>query len=84
MILQEKKCGFSLVDMDCEENYPKTRLECMALSQQLPQRVISFSDVIQGRDANVRITDDGLLYAVDLVMVMTGKDMKSANQVKTL
>ena len=34
----------------------------------------SFAEVVQGRDANVRVTDDGLLYAVDLAMVVTGKN----------
>jgi hypothetical protein len=35
-------------------------------------RFFSFAEIVQGRDASVRVTDDGLLYAVDLVMVMTG------------
>ncbi len=34
--------------------------------------MISFSEIVQGRDASVRVTVDGLIYAVDLVMVMTG------------
>lgn len=38
----------------------------------LVQKYFSFAEIIQGRDATVRVTDDGLLYAVDLVMVMTG------------
>ena len=38
------------------------------------QRVISFAEIVQGRDFSVRVTDDGLLYAVDLVMVVTGKN----------
>lgn len=33
---------------------------------------ISFADIVQGRNADVRVTVDGLIYAVDLVMVMTG------------
>ena len=36
------------------------------------QKVMSFAEVVQGRDATVRVTPDGLLSAVDLVMVMTG------------
>ena len=36
------------------------------------QKVMSFAEVVQGRDATVRVTPDGMLYAVDLVMVMTG------------
>jgi hypothetical protein len=35
-------------------------------------KLISFADIVHGREANVRVTDDGLIYAVDLVMVMTG------------
>jgi hypothetical protein len=38
----------------------------------LVQKYFSFAEIIQGRDASVRVTDDGLLYAVDLVKVMTG------------
>jgi GTPase SAR1 family protein len=34
---------------------------------------ISFDEIVQGRDASVRITVDGLIYAIDLVMVVTGK-----------
>jgi len=44
----------------------------MSAAQQ-PKKFISFAEVVQGRDAFVRVTPDGLLYAVDLVMVMTGK-----------
>ena len=41
---------------------------------------ISFSEVVQGREARVRVTDDGMIYAVDLVMVMTGKCRNDAGQ----
>lgn len=37
------------------------------------QNIFSFAEITQGRDAYVRVTEDGLLYAVDLVMVMTGQ-----------
>jgi hypothetical protein len=43
----------------------------------------SFAEIVRGRDASVRMTDDGYLYAVDLVMVVTGKDRDHAAQVKT-
>jgi hypothetical protein len=33
---------------------------------------ISFAQIVKKRNADVRISDDGLLYAIDLVMVMTG------------
>jgi hypothetical protein len=44
----------------------------------LVQKYFSFAEIIQGRDASVRVTEDGLLYAVDLVMVMTGKNRDDA------
>ena len=43
-------------------------------------KLFSFAEVVQGRDAGVRVTDDGLLYAVDLVMVMSGKDRNNAGR----
>jgi len=43
---------------------------------------MSFAEIVKGRDASVRMTDDGYLYAVDLVMVMTGADRNYAGQVK--
>jgi hypothetical protein len=36
--------------------------------------------VVQGRDASVRVTEDGLLFAVDLVMVMTGSSRDDAGK----
>ncbi len=44
-------------------------------------KCISFDEFVQGRDANVRVTDDGYLYAVDLVMVMTGKNQDDSGKV---
>jgi hypothetical protein len=38
------------------------------------KRLFSFAEIVQGRDASVRVTDDGLLYAADLVMVVTGNN----------
>ena len=43
-------------------------------------KLFSFAEVVQGRDASVRVTEDGLLYAVDLVMVMTGKDRNNSGR----
>jgi hypothetical protein len=37
-----------------------------------PVQTISFAEIIRGRDATVRVTHDHLIYAIDLVMVMTG------------
>ena len=44
------------------------------------ERTFSFSDIVQGRDASVRVTEDNMLVAVDLAMVMTGKDKNYAGQ----
>lgn len=54
---------------------PKLSQQAMACS-----KLFSFAEVVQGRDASVRVTDDGLLYAVDLAMVMTGKDRNNAGR----
>ena len=37
-----------------------------------PRTMISFADVVEGRNAFVRVTADKMIYAVDLVMVVTG------------
>jgi hypothetical protein len=44
----------------------------MSAIQVSQQKIMSFAEVVQGRNASVRVTSDGFLYAVDLVMVMTG------------
>jgi hypothetical protein len=44
-------------------------------------KMISFAELIQGRDSSVRITDDNLLYAVDLTMVINGADRNNASKV---
>ena len=43
--------------------------------------MISFAEIVQGRDASVRVTDDRLLYAVDLAMVGTGHSRDYAAQI---
>ena len=48
---------------------------------QVAQKYFSFAEIVQGRDSSVRVTPDGLLYAVDLVMVMTGKSRDDAGKV---
>lgn len=45
---------------------------------QVTQKYFSFAEIVQGRDASVRVTPDGLLYAVDFVMVVTGKSRDDA------
>ena len=42
--------------------------------------LISFAEIVQGRDSSVRVTDDGLLDVVEIVMVVTGKDCNQANE----
>lgn len=44
------------------------------------EKKFSFAEIVQGRDASVRVTDDNMLYAVDLVMAMTGKDRNNAGR----
>jgi hypothetical protein len=43
-------------------------------------KTFSFADIVQGRNASVRMTDDNMLVAVDIVMVVTGKDRDHAGQ----
>jgi len=43
-------------------------------------KLFSFAEVVQGRDASVRVTDDGLMVAVDLVMVASGKNKNDAGK----
>ncbi len=45
---------------------------------------ISFAEIIHGRDSSVRVTDDHLVYAVDLAMIGTGKGRDYAGQVTNL
>ena len=45
----------------------------MSVIQSGAQKVMSFAEVVQGREASVRVTHDGFLYAVDLVKAITGK-----------
>jgi len=48
-------------------------------------KMISFNEIIGGADSSVRVTEDGLLYAVDLVMVITAKNKNdSARVIKDL
>jgi hypothetical protein len=44
-------------------------------------KLLSFAEIVQGRDASVRVTDDGMLDVVDLVMVVTGKNCNCSNEV---
>jgi len=42
---------------------------------------ISFDELVHGHDATVRVTADRLIYAVDLVMVVTGKNREDSAKV---
>ena len=44
-------------------------------------KMISFAELIQGRDASVRVTSDNLLDMVDLTMVVHGSGRNYASQV---
>ena len=54
-------------------------MACSKLSQ-----AISFSQIVKGRDATVRVTDDNMLYMVDMVMVAHGSGRRYAAQVPFL
>lgn len=43
-------------------------------------RLFSFAEIVKGGEQSVRITDDGLLYAVDYAMVMTGSNRDDAGK----
>jgi hypothetical protein len=43
-------------------------------------KLLSFAELVQGRDSSVRVTDDGKLDVVDLVMVVTGKNCNHSNE----
>ena len=51
----------------------------MSVTQSSNQKVMSFAEVVQGRDASVRVTQDGHLYLNDFIKVMT--DVKCPDQV---
>jgi hypothetical protein len=42
---------------------------------------LSFEEIVKGRDASVRVTTDNLIYAVDLAMVVTGKERDYSGQI---
>ena len=39
-----------------------------------------FASIVNGRDYSVRVTDDGLLAAVDIAMIMSGKSKRDAGK----
>ena len=44
------------------------------------EKIFSFADIVQGRDAGVRMIDDDKLVAVDFAMVMTGANKDDAGK----
>ena len=44
------------------------------------QSFISFEEIVNGRNANVRVSADNLILASDLVMVLTGKNCNDSNE----
>ena len=42
--------------------------------------VLSFAELVKGRDSSVRVLEDGLADLVDLVMVVTGKNCNDSNE----
>jgi len=45
-----------------------------------PNTMISFAEIVGGRNAIVRVTEDKLIYAVDLVMAVTGQTRDHAGK----
>ena len=52
----------------------------MDMSSLPPVRSISFEEIVTGRDSTVRVTENGLIYAVDLVMAITGQSRDHAGK----
>jgi len=50
------------------------------LSVSANSRLISFEGIAKGIRKTVKVTDDGLIYAVDLAMVVAGKNINRANE----
>lgn len=44
------------------------------------QRFFSFAEIVKGRDASVRVTEDNMFFAVDLAMVVTGNNRDDAGK----
>jgi hypothetical protein len=44
------------------------------------RNMISFAEIIHDRGTAVRVTNDGLVFAIDLVMALTGRNKNEANQ----
>ena len=47
-----------------------------------PVSVWSFAEIVKNRDASVRVTDDGMLYLIDFVVVAQGCSRNYASVVQ--
>ncbi len=43
-------------------------------------KLLSFAEIVKGRNASVRVTEDSMVVAVDLGMVMSGKNKNDAGK----
>ena len=43
-------------------------------------RMFSFAEIVKGRDASVGVTDDGMLFAVEIVMIVANKERDYSGQ----
>ena len=77
-ILEEENRTTEAIEMHKEKHQRKHA----ATSQKMAcSKMISFAEIVHGRDASVQVTDDHLLFAVDLAMVGTGHSRDYAAQV---
>ena len=44
-----------------------------------PAKCITFAETVQGRDASVRVIENGMIWAIDLAVVVTGKPRGEAS-----
>ena len=44
------------------------------------EKIFSFAEIVKGRESGVRVTHDNMLVAVDLAMVMSGKNKNDAGK----
>ena len=54
------------------------------MSSAKQNNVISFEEIVGGRDSSVRVTEDKLIYVTDLISVVTGKDKHQSAEVSNL
>ena len=62
---------------------PSTTTRLARSATMTQSKMISFAELIQGRDPSVRVTDNNELYMVDLTMAMHGSSRNYATQVQS-